>query len=187
MMRTIMTALALLVLASSTSISQGRRPTRDEINLLCTNISDHSKDADTSSDFVDLYERTLWKISGALVGMDTPAVAAAKVRAMWNEYHDVFKCDTEGLRHGNVLKYAIHSNNFGFVLTLASHYGGTLNFADPADGKTVLDWVRDGVAERERRGYRAAALELKSIQTILRDELHARYASELSGPVHDHR
>lgn len=131
------------------SYSNCVRPPKAKFNYLCMNISDRTKDPDDDSPFVYRYERTLWEMVGAQPGIDSLPDVAARIRVLWQRYHDDFVCDTSGLSMGRVLAYSIHNDLADFLRDALEKYHLDANVYDSGVKGTVLDYV-DGELARLR-------------------------------------
>lgn len=157
------------------------RPTEGDIKFLCSNIGSRSKDEAEDSRFFYLYEKTLWQMSGARADVDTEDMAKRKVRLMWDLHHDALACDAPGLRNGNLLKYGVYNYFIHFIKELAIDYQLNLNFIDPSDNRTVLDYTRDMLTDLRGRNINNAAQveELQYVFDVLR-KAGAKFSAELS-------
>jgi hypothetical protein len=160
------------------------RPPKAKFNYICTNVSDRTKDPDDDSQFVYMYERTLWEMVGGRPGIDSLATVAPRVRVLWRRYHDDFVCDTAGLSMGRILAYSIHNDLIDFIKDLVQTYGVDPNVYDPSERVkgTVLDYADSELARlrRNSEGRSTAQIrELEAIRAILGD-LGVKHWSEVS-------
>lgn len=155
------------------------RPTRSQMNYLCSNVSTQNKDENDDSQFLYVYEETLWELAGARPGVDSEEMAHAKVRVLWGLYHDDFTCNTAGLKNGGILKYGVSTSFVHFVKDMVKEYRFDVNFPDQEDGKTVTDYVYDEIGRLANQPNHAAQLEeLVYVRNFLR-EWKGKRASEL--------
>ncbi|GAB3310122.1 hypothetical protein [Hymenobacter tenuis] len=90
------------------------------------------------------WEEDLWKMSCATPGVDTPEQAKTKIKCMWNKYRESFRCyDYTGTvaSEKNITKMATDIGRREFVQIALRTYQLDMNFVDPADKKTLLDFV----------------------------------------------
>ena len=93
------------------------------------------------------YKQELRKMSCVDLTKDSPETILAKVQCMWRKYFAEFGCDDPGfvVPQGNILKYAVSQEFEYFVDGVVEEFGLDINLKDPADGKTLLDFVLDEV------------------------------------------
>ncbi len=114
-------------------------PTQDNITRMMVHISQGSLSEHDEMNYS--FEEILWKISCADPDKDTEDDARPKIQKMWNKYGREMKVtNVFGMADGkNFLKYLAEKMILQDVL---SKYKLEINFIDPADGKTVLDFVK---------------------------------------------
>ena len=73
---------------------------------------------------------------------------------MWDKYKTKFACNRLefGVINGNILKYSINCNFDDFILILADHYNVDFLFADPANGKTVINYIDEELTKTSKNG-----------------------------------
>jgi hypothetical protein len=121
------------------------KPTSDQFITVCLSI-DGKKDPKDGDKFGYKYQEDLWEMSCANAGKDSPEVAKQKIQIMWNTYRAEFKCkgNTENsINGGNVTKFAMDEGLGIFVIHAIKKYNLDMNFIDPYDGKTILDFVEE--------------------------------------------
>lgn len=92
------------------------------------------------------YKKELMAMACADLKNDSPETIKAKVNCMWEKYYAEFNCGGDGFTpHGNVLKYSVHQGFDYFIDNVVRLYGLNLNILDPADGKTLLDFILDQI------------------------------------------
>jgi hypothetical protein len=87
---------------------------------------------------------------------DSPEIVQAKVQNFWNKYHDKLNCSQINftIRNGHILKLAVERNSRDFINDAVRKWKVNLNHVDPADQKTVLDYI-----ESELTKSRGTSLE----------------------------
>lgn len=157
-------------------------PSQTKRDSMCRQIGGRLPDEDEESDFVYLYEKTLWEISCAKPGIDSEEQASEKIKKMWNKYHKTLTCDIPGfdISNGNVLKYSIAKSFPDLVLDTVKTYDLNINFKDPVDGLTVLDYVQKKLKyyQQNPSAYSSHIRDLTKIYEILRSR-GAKHAQEL--------
>lgn len=129
------------------------------------------------------YDNHLQRISCVDKEKDTDATIREKVNCTWEKYYAEWICNSTGFSvgDGNVLKYAVNEENELFVDGMVQDFGININLRDPADGKTLLDFVSDEILRYrndENYGYKAPELEL--IYNHFKNDLNAKHAIELT-------
>lgn len=94
------------------------------------------------------HEVILRSAAGVTAG-DTPNQAMAKLQRFWIENRANLKCSLLGIsiRNGNVAKLAFERGSNIVIANFLRRWNLDMNFIDPADGKTVLDYVEAQLAE----------------------------------------
>lgn len=84
------------------------------------------------------------KQAACVLPNDSPEIEGKKIREMWNKYEDRLVCDTIAFSviGGNIIKATILVQNNNF-LELLINWKVNFNRIDPADNRTVLDYIRD--------------------------------------------
>jgi len=157
-------------------------PSQTKRDTMCRQIAGRLIDEDEDSEFGYLYEKTLWEISCADPKKDTFEEAKAKIQCMWNKYKELCACDVSGFNvsNGNILKYAINVKFPDFVLDTTKEYDLDINFKDPVDGLTVIDYIHNEIKhyKRDSDTYERQLIELETVYRILRSR-GAKHAHEL--------
>ena len=145
------------------------KPTEDMFLTVCNSIN-ASKLATDEANFSYKYQEDLWEMSCAKVGKDTPEQAKQKIQIMWNTYRTEFKCPggvTDSIRNGNVTKYAMDNQFSTFVVYIIKKYELDMNFIDPKDGKTLLDFVEEELATLRKANYTDKADDYQRVYDLL--------------------
>ena len=128
------------------------------------------------------YKEELLQMSCVDLTKDSPQTIRAKVQCMWRKYYAEFGCDDTGflVPQGNILKYAVNQEFELFVDGVVEEFGLDINIKDPADGKTLLDFVLDEVKRYKKDPrYQDKAKELQRIYNHFRNDLKAKHAIDL--------
>lgn len=90
----------------------------------------------------------MWKISCAKDGVDDLQTARKKIQCMWNKYRTSIACDFPGLSvpKGNIVKSSLEINFSVFLYDAVKDYKLDMNFKDPVDNRTILDFIKDQIA-----------------------------------------
>lgn len=137
------------------------------------------------------YKDLLMEMSCVDVKNDSREKIKAKVSCMFKRYYDEFGCDNTGflVAQGNILKYAINQEFEYFIYGVAEDFGVDLNMKDPADGKTLMDFIADEIARYKRytvmKEYAAEQVRyLQRNYNILKKDYYALHAAELLSRPH---
>ena len=137
------------------------------------------------------YVTQMMEIACADPKKDLPETVRAKVQCMFAKYYAEFGCDSTGfsIAQGNILKYAVNQEFENFIYGMVEEFGIDINIKDPADGKTLLDFILDEKI-RYKRGvpeYQFKAKELEDIYNTLRIDYYALHANELKHKINYRR
>ena len=128
------------------------------------------------------YKEKLLQMSCVDIIKDSPETIKAKVQCMWKKYYAEFGCDNTGflVPQGNILKYAVNKEFELFIDGVVEDFGLDINIKDPADGKTLLDFVLDEVKRYKKSPYQDKSIELQRIYDHFKFDLYALHANELT-------
>ena len=133
------------------------------------------------------YKEELLQMSCVDLTKDSPQTIRAKVQCMWRKYYAEFGCDDTGflVPQGNILKYAVNQEFELFVDGVVEEFGLDINIKDPADNKTLLDFVLDEVKRYKKDpDYQKKSKELQRIYDHFKFDLYALHANELTAKRH---
>ena len=119
-----------------------------DISNLCFNVENMYEADEPEKGFTFAFEESLWRMSCAVPGVDTKEEATLKIHCMWNKYRESIRSyvhPTSIAVDKNLTKLSLDINNTAFIYMLVRKYNLDMNFLDPGDNKTFLDFV----AERE--------------------------------------
>jgi hypothetical protein len=122
-------------------------PTKADFMELCHELYQKKVSGDeTELNFK--YQEVLWKISCAKDGVDDLETARKKIQFMWNRYRTKISCDFPNLSvpKGNITKASYEINFSEFLYDAVKDYKLDMNFKDPVDNRTILDFIRDEIA-----------------------------------------
>jgi hypothetical protein len=103
----------------------------------------YSRDrASTGSGYRYTFQRMLADATRAKPGDDVET-RRTRLRYLWLDNQPVFGCTASNfdISNGNLLKYSISSRSYEFLNYAIEDWQLELNFIDPADHRTVLDYV----------------------------------------------
>jgi hypothetical protein len=126
-------------------------PSKNDFELVCDNVYTKKVSGD-ETELNYKYQETLWKMSCARDGSDSLEEARKKIQLMWNKYRTSFSCNYPGLKvpQGNVTKMSVDTGFTTFLMDAVKEYKLDMNFKDPIDGKTVLDFINEEIANLKR-------------------------------------
>jgi hypothetical protein len=146
--------ICLLVTSVMTSQAQEKKvedcdcpePTQADFMELCNEVYEQKASSD-ESELSFKYQEVLWKMSCAKDGVDDLETARKKIQCMWNKYRTKISCDYPNLSvpKGNITKACLEINFSAFLFNSVKDYKLDMNFKDPIDNKTILDFLRDQV------------------------------------------
>ena len=122
-------------------------PTRNDFMRVCEAIYE-GKIAPEGSKLSYVYQVELYRLACADPERDTQEEAYAKIRCLWDKYAPSFRCfnyPTSLATDKNVLKFSLETGNTAFLMEAIKRYQLDLNVIDPADGETILDFVRESM------------------------------------------
>lgn len=108
------------------------------------------EDAREGSKVNYLWQQLLWWMSGADYMKNTKIEAYEKVRCLWNKHKEKMRCygyDMVSVKDPNLLKFACDLGFQWEVIDLIETYGLDVNFIDPADGKSFMDFIIKRIEE----------------------------------------
>ena len=151
--------LSLFLLIALTSQAQEKKAavcdcpklTQFDFDTLCKDVYER-KPSSEESDLAFKYQQALWRMSCAKEGVDDMETARKKIQCMWNKYRELFSCDYHGsiVSKGNITKFSLETNFPDFLINAAKDYKLDMNFKDPQDNKTILDFVKDQIAQMRK-------------------------------------
>lgn len=111
---------------------------------LCGYVYDRTR-APKGSGYRYVYERLMAEAAG-VTAADDAATSKRKVQMLWRENQGAndFRCTASNfnLANGNLLKYSVSSRSYNFLNTALGKWELELNFIDPVDHRTLLDYLR---------------------------------------------
>jgi hypothetical protein len=146
--------ICLLVTTAFTTQAQEKKvedcdcpePTKYDFKILCKDVYER-KPASDESELSFKYQVTLWRMSCAKEGEDNMETARKKIQCMWNKYRSSFACDYPGVTvpKGNITKFSLETNFPIFLFDAVKNYKLDMNFKDPEDNRTILDFIKDQI------------------------------------------
>lgn len=130
----------------TSKVNEGQcpKPTEQQFKNVCHGI--YNTKTIEKPGFSYTYQEELWRISCADPDKDTIETARTKVQSMWLKYRQDFRCynyPTSVATDKNVLKFSMDNNFAGFIYEAVKRYKLDLNFKDPADQKTIMDFLKE--------------------------------------------
>ncbi len=115
---------------------------------LCSYSKD-KKRSEVGPPFTFLFEDILAKMACVDLKKDSKETMIRKINCMWNKYRTKCKCDSLGfgVPNGNIAKYVINFNFPDWYFIMKDNYGLDFNYIDPADGKTLYEWLKQEISK----------------------------------------
>jgi hypothetical protein len=99
--------------------------------------------------------------------------ARKKIQCMWNKYRTSIACDLPGLSvpKGNIAKASLEINFSYFLYEAVKDYKLDMNFKDPVDNRTILDFIKDEIAfiKKSPSDMTMKINEYESLYKLLKD------------------
>lgn len=172
---------SLQVVAQETKVDcDCPKPTENQFLKVCNSIYAKKRAVDEES-FGYKFAEDLWEMFCAKPGIDSPQEAKIKIQCMWNKYKEKFICPGDTgtrLHNANVLKYSMDSGFSSFLITAIKKYELDVNFKDPMDGKTVLDFVSEQLTYYRNSSMKNIENEYQRVYDLL-IKYGAKHANEL--------
>ena len=155
------------------------RPKDGKFINICTLVENH--------DFA--YKKEIMQMACVDLLKDSPEIIRRKVNCMWEKYYNEFNCEGSGfITQGNVLKYAINQGFDYFIDGMVKEFGVNINNKDPANDKTLLDFVLSEINRyKSYYDYKEKAPDaIRRVDDLVRtynhlkNDLKAKHASELN-------
>ena len=121
-------------------------PERVDYAKICSYTRDKKIAKEESLNY--LFQEILLKMSCVDLKNDSQETIIQKVNCMWNKYKTKFACDSLefNVPNGNVLKFTLNFNFPDFVYYMGDYYNVDFMFIDPADGKTIIQYLDEEIA-----------------------------------------
>ena len=119
-------------------------PTRDSFIGVCISIYQRDNAIESSTNFGYRYQEELWELSCVNAKIDSPELVKLKIQQMWNKNRETFRCynyPTSIATDANITKFSLDIGFSGFISESVRRYKLDMNFIDPADKKTLLDFI----------------------------------------------
>ena len=100
---------------------------------------------------------------------------------MWKKYREEFRCykyDGVSVPDGNVLKFSFDTGFSTFLVTAVKKYKLDMNFIDPQDGKTIMDFLKISMERYKQAGSTEKVEEYERIYKLYKDN-GAKHAKDL--------
>lgn len=123
-----------------------------DFSRLCSYSKD--KKRSTLDEFTFLFEETILKMSCVDLKKDSRETIIRKVNCMWNKYKTKCACDSLGFNvpGGNLLKFVINFDFDDWYYLMVETYNLDILFVDPADGKTLTQYLDEEIAKTNKYG-----------------------------------
>lgn len=141
-------------------------PEKVDYAKICSYTKDKKIAVEESLNY--LFQEILLKMSCADLKNDSQETIIQKVNCMWNKYKTKFSCDSLGFHvsNGNILKFTLNFNFPDFTYYMGDYYNVDFMFVDPADGKTVVEYIDEEIANTAKNGS-GRIRELKEVKAFI--------------------
>lgn len=152
-MKVLLAALSFLVPMGAIA---AECPQRTKVLSLCSEVQERVEQDPPINGNKYAYYRSILEAS-CLTGNEPNEVLNHNVQAMWESLSTELVCTGAGtdVQGGSIIKFAVHTDNGHFIHDVTK-WGIDLNQIDRADGRTVLDYVKDSISK-----YEGSAVETK--------------------------
>lgn len=123
-------------------------PTAEQFSNVCVSIYQKSDAHHSDSGASFSYQEDIWKMSCVDSANDSKEVIIKKIQYMWNKYRESFRCygyPTSIASDSNILKFSLDTGFTPFIYESVRKNKLDMNFIDPADRKTFLDFVQERI------------------------------------------
>jgi len=158
-------------------------PTAQMYSNMCHSIYERQNSQNPGPGISYKYQELLWKISCAKIGIDKLPEARIKIQCMWSNYREKIRCynyPTLISSEKNVMKFSLDTGFTALISEAVKRYKLDMNFIDPSDKKTILDFIEE--TEKEIRNSppidTSRADEYQSMYQLLRTN-GAKHSREL--------
>jgi len=127
------------------------------------------------------YQEDLYEMSCVDIKNDSKEVAYQKIRNMWNKYREEFSCSHfsgVSLPNANLLKFSIDVGFPSFLENAVKKYKLDMNFKDPINGETIMDFLIDQLESYKAGGFVSKVEEYDRIYKLLQ-VYGAKHAKDL--------
>lgn len=134
------------------------KPDKTDFRVLCNSLEAREPGRE-GGQFSEKYQEDLWEMSCADLDKDTMETAKLKIQKMWNENRVEFRClgfSGGAVKDANVAKFSMDAGFSSFLVMAAKRYDLDMNFIDPSDGKSLMDFLSD-----QRESYRGTVYPAK--------------------------
>lgn len=121
-------------------------PTKEQFAGACHTIYEKQMMANPKPGVSYGYQDSIWEMSCAIPGVDNIETAKPKIQKMWNKYRENFRCygyPNYNSGDKNIAKFSLDTGFTTFLNEAVKRYNLDMNFIDPGDGKTVLDFIKE--------------------------------------------
>lgn len=163
--------IALMLILGTAAFAQGEPPipSKTDLDQFCLNVTLKTKAPEKYEDkFTYLFEKRFFQLAGMDLDNETVEAAKPKMQRWWDKYKTKLTCNALGFNvpMGNLLKYAI-DRPFMNILYFAGEHELDINFIDPADQKTVLDYVNSEMIRIEMPPFTEKTSHLREVKAVL--------------------
>lgn len=132
--------------------NQKECPNLDGLVEICMIVEQKLEDDDHEYNLY-VYQTKIYNAACVDIANDSPEEVKRKVQAWWNNYrlHERLTCNTPAFPRGSLIKYAVYQRASEFIEDVTNTWALDVNYLDPRDGKTVLDYVSEELLKEKGR------------------------------------
>ena len=130
---------------------QAKEPSLSDIKGFCDCIAVQVKPTEKGKKYFEYWwEEQLAEWAGADFQKESQEEVAEKIKSYWNKYKTRFGCNSmfSNIKGGSVLKFAAINGFITFIETAFVTYGMDISFVDPADGRTLCEFMNEQLFNR---------------------------------------
>lgn len=154
------------------------QPCTNEVKLrgICGTVANMDEKSDPSSKLRFRYQEKLLEAACADIVKDSEETVSRKISVLWDRNQDKLKCVSSAfdVENGNILKFAVRLKFDDFLYDMVK-WKVDLNKIDPADDRTVLDYIKYQIDTQKGTSSEST---LKSYYDFLR-KAGAKHSNEI--------
>ena len=168
---------------NQTEICDCPEPEKVDYAQICAYSHDKLR-AIEPSDFLYRFEQKIVEISCVDLKNDSKEIIIEKVNCMWNKYKTKFSCDSLGFHipNGNILKFTLNFNFADFIYYMGDNYNVDFMFVDPADDKTVIQYLDEEISDTKKNGL-GRIREMKEVKAMVLEKRKYNPKEQMFEPV----
>jgi hypothetical protein len=154
----------------------------EQLGDVCTYVGSQLHEETSNSPNRYVYQTAFQGAAGASVDRDSPELVRKKIQHFWHKHHTQIRCVSShfNISGGSLIKFAVSKGFEAFIRDVVQTWALPLNYVDPADGRTILDYIED-----EGRKYPGLREEFAKHQRYFQKAGAKRKAELSNGSAND--